>query len=130
MVAIAAVIVMVATRYIKLDSLMNTVDIVMDVTNTAIKEFMENRMKELESEMRDFSQQASKLQEEMDDMMEDVGLMQIDSWNYLKRMLVVPNAEMPTHALDRTTDVGVSLEINTDSMVDVHNLWNSMITQN
>jgi len=44
--------------------------------------------------------------------------------------LVKPNAEMPTHALERATDVSGSLVTDVTSMVEVQNIWDSMITQN
>ena len=132
LIAIAVVAAMAVTGYINIDmqSILSTVDMAMNVTNTAIKEVMVNKMEELEAQMKEFNEMANNLQEEQDKMMEEVGLMRLDAWEYLKQMLVVPDAEMPTHALDRTTDVDGSLITSLDSSVDVHNLWNSMITQN
>ena len=128
-IAIAAVIVAVVTGYADMANLMKLANIAMDVTNTAIKEIMAIKMKELKEEMEEFSQMANDFQEELDKMMEEVGLMRIDAWEYLKRMLVVPDAEMPKHLIERTISVAHSLEPSIQGDVDVHNLWDSMVTQ-
>jgi len=128
-IAIAVVVVGVMTGYFDTSNFMQLANIAMDVTNTAIKEVMANKMKELQEQVREFNREVQNLQEEMDRMMEEVGLMRVDAWEYLKQMLVIPEAEMPATLIARTLDVNSSLKTSVVSMTDVENIWESMITQ-
>jgi len=101
----------------------------MDITTVAIKEYMTQKMEEIAEKAKEFGKMAKDLQEEQDKMMEEVGMMRVDSWEYLKQMLVVPDVEMPGEAMDRSLDVGRTLETHIPAMVDVEALWDSIITQ-
>ena len=128
-IAALIVVVGVITGYVDTANMMNLIQFAMDITTVAIKEYMTQKMEEIAEKAKEFGKMAKDLQEEQDKMMEEVGMMRVDSWEYLKQMLVVPDVEMPGEAMDRSLDVGRTLETHIPAMVDVEALWDSIITQ-